>query len=412
MGKPTPRDSISGRRKGLMSTLVMVNGAKLREMAGLSVFTVAGHAMTSSAILMVPVSTVHTVKALSPLFTVLSYVFILHLSYPLRTYVSLAPLTLGVILACSGISSIEGPKAWLGILLSVGSTVAFVAQNLWSKKLLGHALSGATPVSDGSSNVKLDKLNILFWSSGVSVILTLPLLLYSDLPRWWSSRSFANEVSGQFDFAGNHSTIASITKEASVASMPITASYHWKIIRLLVSNGIVHFTQALLAFNILGLTSPVTYSIASLFKRVFVICFAIVWFGQTVTGVQWTGIILTFIGLYLYNDSKQKPSSGGSSSFKGESTFGLRQTMAGQEDEAVHDIGVETGSRRRAGILPLFAAPANDGGTTVGNGSAGPIWKGMSSSLTSAKGNANHQEQFHLPSSAPIPDVKYGPKRD
>jgi len=50
----------------------------------------------------------------------------------------------------------------------------------------------------------------------------------------------------------------------------------------------------------------VTYSIASLFKRVFVICFAILWFGQSVSNLQWLGIILTFFGLYLYNDSKTK----------------------------------------------------------------------------------------------------------
>lgn len=60
--KPAPRDAISGRPSGLMSTLTLVNGARLKEMVGLSVFNVTGHAMTSAAIQMVPVSTVHTVK--------------------------------------------------------------------------------------------------------------------------------------------------------------------------------------------------------------------------------------------------------------------------------------------------------------------------------------------------------------
>lgn len=57
-----PKDAVTGRPRGLMGTLVMVNAAKLREMVGLSVFNVTGHAMTSAAIQMVPVSTVHTVK--------------------------------------------------------------------------------------------------------------------------------------------------------------------------------------------------------------------------------------------------------------------------------------------------------------------------------------------------------------
>lgn len=49
------------------------------------------------------------------------------------------------------------------------------------------------------------------------------------------------------------------------------------------------------------MVSPVTYSVASLIKRVFVIIVAIVWFGQKTTGVQAAGILLTFIGLYLYD---------------------------------------------------------------------------------------------------------------
>ena len=49
------------------------------------------------------------------------------------------------------------------------------------------------------------------------------------------------------------------------------------------------------------MVSPVTYSVASLIKRVFVIFVAIVWFGNRTTPVQAAGIVLTFIGLYLYD---------------------------------------------------------------------------------------------------------------
>ena len=45
-------------------------------------------------------------------------------------------------------------------------------------------------------------------------------------------------------------------------------------------------------------------SVASLLKRVFVICVAIVWFRQAVTALQWLGIALTFFGLYLYHGAK------------------------------------------------------------------------------------------------------------
>lgn len=318
---------------------------------------------------------------------------ILKLSYPLRTYLSLAPLTIGVIFACSGLSSIEGPKAWLGILLSVGSTVVFVAQNLWSKRLLGHALhggggeGGATP----SSGVKLDKLNILFWSSGVSVLLMIPMLLWSDLPRMYAAgRAVADHPGSPLGHAaaqqaGSAARAAALDIAAAARATGSSASsgHTAAITRLLLANGVVHFSQNLLAFSVLALTSPVTYSVASLCKRVFVICFAILWFGQRVTGTQWVGIGLTFVGLWLYNDAKQRPSAGDAGA-KGAAlksgAFNGPASMAAKEEEAALDFGLDRGSRRRTGILP----------TSGGSGSSGPIWKGMSNSLygSSSAGSA------------------------
>jgi solute carrier family 35 protein E1 len=69
-------------------------------------------------------------------------------------------------------------------------------------------------------------------------------------------------------------------------------------------NGIVHFAQNIIAFIILASVSPVTYSIASLFKRVAVICIALVWFNQHVHPLQGAGIGLTFLGLWMYNNAK------------------------------------------------------------------------------------------------------------
>ena len=69
-------------------------------------------------------------------------------------------------------------------------------------------------------------------------------------------------------------------------------------------NGTVHYAQNIIAFVILSSTSPVTYSIASLIKRVVVICIAILWFSQSVHPIQAFGIAMTFTGLYMYNNAK------------------------------------------------------------------------------------------------------------
>jgi len=52
------------------------------------------------------------------------------------------------------------------------------------------------------------------------------------------------------------------------------------------------------------MVSPVTYSVASLIKRIFVIVMAIVWFGNKPTTVQGVGIGLTFVGLYMYDKAE------------------------------------------------------------------------------------------------------------
>jgi len=76
---------------------------------------------------------------------------------------------------------------------------------------------------------------------------------------------------------------------------------HGPLLLEFIFNGIFHFAQNILAFVLLSMISPVSYSIASLIKRVFVIAVAIVWFGNPTTPLQAFGIALTFVGLYLYD---------------------------------------------------------------------------------------------------------------
>ncbi|KAN0062593.1 hypothetical protein ACQY0O_005125 [Thecaphora frezii] len=262
-----------------ITRIVAPSWKRVREVGQISIFNVLGHILSSLAISRVPVATVHTIKALSPLFTVLSYAYLFGATYSARTYLSLAPLTLGVMMACTGLAF--DAEDVVGFAAALGSTGIFVAQNIYSKKLLRKSQGTASSVSSGGGGgddgdrVKMDKLNILFYSSGCSVVLMLPVVLYYDAPVLW-------HASG-----GNPSTSTALATST-----------------LVLGNGVVNFSQNLLAFSILSLVSPVTYSIASLFKRVFVILVAIVWFRQHVTGLQMFGIVLTFGGLYLYNDAK------------------------------------------------------------------------------------------------------------
>ncbi|KAL4398842.1 phosphoenolpyruvate transmembrane transporter [Malassezia pachydermatis] len=249
----------------LAKRLVPITWQQIREIVQISLFNVLGHALSSIAVSHVEVSLVHTIKALSPLFTVLSYALFFGVQYSSRTYVSLLPLISGVVLACTSLSKSKHDDM-VGFVSALGSTLIVVAQNIYSKKLLKPAVSAATNAPE-----KLDKVNILFYSSACSVAIMLPMSLFYD--------------------AGH----------MVAATSPNVGIY---TIYLLILNGIVHFAQNLLAFQVLAHVSPVTYSVANLFKRVFVILVAIAWFGQSVSFLQWIGIALTFVGLYMYNNAK------------------------------------------------------------------------------------------------------------
>ncbi|KAJ7224088.1 triose-phosphate transporter family-domain-containing protein [Mycena pura] len=251
--------------------------AILRNALPMGMFQVGGHIFSSLAISRIPVSTVHTIKALSPLFTVAAYALLFGVSYSSKTYVSLLPLTVGVMLACSFDMSASNV---VGLLCAFGSALVFVSSNIFFKRIMPSNRSG---MSQPASH-KLDKLNLLLYSSGMAFLLMIPIWLYCDLPRLLSRSTSAS---------------AAAAAAASGAEPPAhSVAYYFFM------NGTVHFAQNIIAFVILASTSPVTYSIASLIKRVWVICIAIAWFSQPIHPVQGLGILMTFTGLWMYNSAK------------------------------------------------------------------------------------------------------------
>ncbi|PNS14467.1 hypothetical protein CAC42_3753 [Sphaceloma murrayae] len=247
----------------------------IRATLPLTAFQIGGHILNSDAMSRIPVSLVHTIKGLSPLFTVLAYRFYFGVHYSRATYLSLVPLTLGVVMACSASFRAE----FLGLIYAFGSALLFVTQNIVSKTLFTEA---AKAEADGLPPRfrKPDKLNLLCYSSGLALLFTLPLWFWSE----------------------GLGLIADFFADASVELSGRPGSLdHGRLALEFVFNGTFHFTQSLVAFVLLGLVSPVTYSVASLIKRVFVIVFAVLWFGNTLTGTQASGIALTIVGLYLYD---------------------------------------------------------------------------------------------------------------
>lgn len=183
------------------------------------------------------------------------------MSYSASTYVALVPLTLGVMFACSFDISASN---YFGLICAFGSTLVFVSSNIFFKKIVPSNTGASAGQKDATAgtNQRLDKINLLFYSSSLAFLFMVPLWFYSDLlPIITESRV-----------------------RASMVPRPPPRTAH--ILYYLFLNGTSHFLQNVLAFNILSSTSPVTYSIASLIKRIFVIVMAIVWFRQKVHLIQ------------------------------------------------------------------------------------------------------------------------------
>lgn len=239
--------------------------------APLSFFQVGGHICSSIATSRIAVSLVHTIKGMSPLFTVGAYRVLYNVHYSPATYYSLIPLTAGVMLACSA----EFRGNFLGVMSAFGSAIIFVSQNIFAKKIFNQ--SNHADAGGPGAGKKLDKLNLLCYSSGIAFLLTIPIWLYSE----------------GFTVMGMYAREGRVTVPVEKMKHPEHALTGWALIGEFFFMGTVHFGQNIIAFVLLGLISPVTYSVASLVKRIFVIVMAIVWFGQKTTTVQAVGIFLT-----------------------------------------------------------------------------------------------------------------------
>ncbi|KAF9155170.1 suppressor of loss of ypt1, partial [Actinomortierella ambigua] len=291
--------------------------------------------------------------ALSPLFTVLFYRFLLGTSYSRSVYLSLVPLTAGVMLACR--LSLEFNNL-VGLICALLSCLVFVTQNVFTKRILFSSKSkagsstgglgnkeaiGEEEATGGQNAQKLDKINILFYSSTMAAMCMVPIWLYAE----GFGLLFSDEAPASSHHASAHSG---------------TAGTAW----LLFLNGVSHYFQNIFAFSVLSLTSPVTYSIASLIKRIIVIVASIIYFRQTLGLTQWTGVCMTFWGLWLYNSaknaSKTQGSGGSGGASEGAGPFKLR--MGGRRSSSAGASGglLGTWSVRPGGGLP-FTASSSDG---------------------------------------------------
>eukprot|EP00252_Welwitschia_mirabilis_P000875 TRINITY_DN1085_c0_g1_i1.p1 TRINITY_DN1085_c0_g1~~TRINITY_DN1085_c0_g1_i1.p1 ORF type:complete len:433 (+),score=37.62 TRINITY_DN1085_c0_g1_i1:278-1576(+) len=217
-----------------------------------------GHVMTNVSFATVAVSFTHTIKALEPFFNAAASQFVLGHQIPLKLWLSLAPVVLGVSMA----SLTELSFNWTGFISAMVSNIAFTYRSIYSKK----AMTG------------MDSTNVYAYISIISVFMCLPPAIIIEGPKLMQ-HGFADAI-------------------AKVGMGKFISDLFWV--------GMFYHLYNQVANNTLERVAPLTHAVGNVLKRVFVIGFSIVVFGNKISTQTAIGTSIAIAGVAIYSLIKAK----------------------------------------------------------------------------------------------------------
>lgn len=212
-----------------------------------------GHVMSNVSFAAVAVSFTHTIKALEPFFNAAASQFILGQQIPLPLWLSLAPVVLGVSMA----SLTELSFNWLGFTSAMISNISFTYRSIYSKK----AMTG------------MDSTNVYAYISIIALLFCLPPAILIEGPKLM-----------QYGF------------QDAIAKVGL-----YKFLSDLFWIGMFYHLYNQVATNTLERVAPLTHAVGNVLKRVFVIGFSIIVFGNRISTQTGIGTAVAIAGVAIYS---------------------------------------------------------------------------------------------------------------
>ncbi|KAL0321261.1 UNVERIFIED_CONTAM: Triose phosphate/phosphate translocator, chloroplastic [Sesamum radiatum] len=217
-----------------------------------------GHVTSNVSFAAVAVSFTHTIKALEPFFNAAASQFILGQQIPLKLWLSLAPVVIGVSMA----SLTELSFNWIGFVSAMISNISFTYRSIYSKKAM----------------TDMDSTNLYAYISIIALIVCIPPAVIFEGPQL---------IKHGFNDA--------------IAKVGLT-----KFITDLFWVGMFYHLYNQLATNTLERVAPLTHAVGNVLKRVFVIGFSILVFGNKISLQTGIGTSIAIAGVALYSFIKAK----------------------------------------------------------------------------------------------------------
>ncbi|XP_042026560.1 triose phosphate/phosphate translocator, chloroplastic-like [Salvia splendens] len=235
-----------------------IDGNLLKLLIPVAVCHALGHVTSNVSFAAVAVSFTHTIKALEPFFNAAASQFILGQQIPLTLWLSLAPVVIGVSMA----SLTEMSFNWLGFISAMISNISFTYRSIYSKKAM----------------TDMDSTNLYAYISIIALIVCLPPAIIIEGPQLLKS--------GFND---------------AIAKVGLT-----KFITDLFWVGMFYHLYNQLATNTLERVAPLTHAVGNVLKRVFVIGFSILVFGNKISLQTGIGTSIAIAGVAMYSFIKAK----------------------------------------------------------------------------------------------------------